>query len=74
MDTDIPACEDTGCWNERDPKCKACFAAATECPAATIDQCTKDKCFFGGVKSVFLAEDGTVVVECGVWEDTGCGP
>jgi hypothetical protein len=72
VDTDVPECEDTACFDEKDPECKACFAAATECPAATISQCAGDKCFFGGVKGFFLADDGTVVVECGVWADTSC--
>ena len=67
-----PECADTQC-KAIPQECADCFAAPLECEAATMMACASSRCYMELFEKVELADDGVVVVHCGLWADTGCG-
>ncbi|WP_434417233.1 hypothetical protein [Nannocystis pusilla] len=67
-----PECADTQC-KAIPQECADCFAAPLECDAATMMSCASSRCYMELFEKVELADDGVVVVHCGLWADTGCG-
>lgn len=67
-----PECADTQC-KAIPQECAGCFAAPLECDAATMTSCASSRCYMDLFEKVELADDGVVVVHCGLWADTGCG-
>lgn len=69
---DQPECADTQC-KAIPQECADCFAAPLECDSATMMSCASLRCYMELFEKVELADDGVVVVHCGLWADTGCG-
>ncbi|MCY0992709.1 hypothetical protein OV203_36555 [Nannocystis sp. ILAH1] len=67
-----PECADTQC-KAIPQECADCFAAPLECDGATMMSCASSRCYMELFEKVELADDGVVVVHCGLWADTGCG-
>ncbi|MFY0541149.1 hypothetical protein [Nannocystis pusilla] len=67
-----PECADTQC-KAIPQECADCFAAPLECDGATMMSCASSRCYMELFEKVEVADDGVVVVHCGLWADTGCG-